>query len=73
MISFDVMPILRLGIAHALQQALDRDRERQAAIRMRFGIEEDFRMHAAIGMQPREIGQRQRRWKSSSVCSTFAP
>ena len=49
----------QLGLAHPRKQALDRNREGQAAIGMRFGIEEDFRMHAGIGMQPREIGQGQ--------------
>jgi hypothetical protein len=51
---------LRVGVAHPLQQTIDGDREGQPTIRMGLGIEEDFRVHAAIGMQSLEIRHRQR-------------
>ena len=50
---------LCLGFLHAGEQAFDGDREWQAAIRVCFGVEEDFRMDAAIGREPREIGERE--------------
>src|SRR5690349_10272767 len=51
--------VFLLCFPNSHKQAVDRDSERQAAIGMRFGIEKDFGVLAAISMEPGEVGERE--------------
>src|SRR6478672_112660 len=51
--------VLALGLLHSGSEAVDGDGEWQAAVGMELGIEEHLGVPAAIGVEPREIGERE--------------